>query len=220
MSLWRGFQSSSWSCCSVAVGLVAVASQGLQYGEMVVAARHAVPTPAVDLAEWGGGAVGALGVVAVAVPTQQLPGELLPAAAVWALFTTALAVHDWHHHRVHTAACWAGTGLTAAAIAVSGPGRLAGSAVAVGILAGYCLLAWLVRPEALGFGDVRYAVLAGSLPGALAGAVAGVIILLAACVAALGIHTVARLSRRRASGTAFAFAPYLALGAGVALLLP
>lgn len=193
---------------------------GLQYGEIVVAARHDVPAPPVDVAEWGGGAAGALGVVAVAFATQQIPGELLPAAAVWALFTTTLAVHDWHHHRVHTAACWAGTVLTATAIAVAGPERLAGSAVVVGVLAGYCLLAWLVRPEALGFGDVRYAVLTGTLPGAVVGAVAGVTVLLVACVAALAVHTVARLSRRRAGGTPFAFAPYLALGGGVALLLP
>lgn len=199
--------------------LLAVASPGLQYGESVAAARHDVPAPPIDLAEWSGGAAAALGLLGVAAATEQILRELLPAAAVWALFTTALAIHDWHHHRVHTAACWVGTALTAAAIAVSDPQRLAGSAVAVAVLAGYCLLAWLVRPESLGFGDVRYAVLTGTLPGALAGAVSGVTILLVACVAALAIHTVARLSPWRLSGTPFAFAPYLALGGAVALLL-
>jgi len=112
---------------------------------------------------------------------------------------------------------------------LTGPGALAAVAIgaatdpaalraqlAAGVAAGgLLLLAALARPDGMGMGDVKLA----ALMGLCLGAAVAVALLVAFLAAALfGLAVVARRGLADGRRTTFAFGPFLALGAAVAIL--
>lgn len=122
----------------------------------------------------------------------------------------ALAVIDWRTHRLPDAITLPSYPILALLLAPTGhlPAALTGGLT----LAGLYGVLWLVRPDALGLGDVKLAGLAGMITGALGvdawltGALGGQF---------LGaLYAVALLAARRATlKSQFPFGPFILLGA-------
>ena len=110
----------------------------------------------------------------------------------------------WEEGRIPWGASWFGLGADASPVLVAGVSALLGAAVSFAVLVGFrALFSYLLRKEALGFGDVKYMAAVGALVGLegsawsfLTGVMAG---------ALLGIVNIVRMialvhARRRARG--------------------
>jgi leader peptidase (prepilin peptidase)/N-methyltransferase len=128
----------------------------------------------------------------------------------------ALAVIDWRTQRLPDAITLPSCPILAALLAPTG--HLAGALLGGLALAGVYGIMWLVRPAALGLGDVKLAGLAGMLAGTL-----GVDAWLVAAIGGqfLGaLYAIALLATRRGTlQTQFPLGPFILLGTLAALLL-
>mgnify|MGYP006279356935 CR=1 FL=1 len=138
----------------------------------------------------------ALSVIDIA--TYRLPDRIvLPTLCGAIVWVTAISLIDGHPERIRSA--------------------LAGAVVYFGVL----LLAHLVSPRGMGFGDVKLAALLGLLLGwVTSSAVDAVVLVLWAMLIGFAIGTLAGLVilLRRRSNRPFPFGPFLVLGTLVALL--
>jgi leader peptidase (prepilin peptidase)/N-methyltransferase len=133
--------------------------------------------------------------------------------AVYAWFFLAVAVIDLEHRRVLNRMLLAALPFAlAASLLLHNPPPLsavAGTALGFGVF----LLLALVRPGGMGMGDVKLAGLIGLMTG-----LDGVILAMTVGILAGGLAALALLASRRFDRKAtMAYAPYLALGAWVAL---
>ena len=133
--------------------------------------------------------------------------------AVYAWFFLAVAVIDLEHRRVLNRMLLAALPFAAAASLLlhrpAPSSALAGAAVGFGVF----LLLALARPGGMGMGDVKLAGLIG-----LATGLGGVILAMTVGIVAGGVAALALMAGRRFDRRAtMAYAPYLALGAWIAL---
>ncbi|WP_166848810.1 A24 family peptidase [Isoptericola sp. BMS4] len=149
------------------------------------------------------------------------PGWSTPALVVAAAAGAALGVVDARTHRLPNALTYPATGAVAALLLLAaladGTWVAAGRALAGGLaLGGLYLLLHLVSPSGLGRGDVKLAVMLGTVT-----AWSGWSALWAAALLPFvlgGLVAVALLVTRRASRTtAIPFGPFMLLGAAVAI---
>ena len=142
-------------------------------------------------------------------------GMTLEAAitALYAWFFLGVAVIDLEHRRVLNRMLLAAMPVVALMILASGTPSLRSSIAGAAIGFGVFLLAALLRPGGMGMGDVKLAGLIG-----LATGIAGVAIALAVGIVAGGLGGLVLMVAHRLDRRAtMAYAPYLALGAWVAL---
>ncbi|MEU8395692.1 A24 family peptidase [Nonomuraea sp. NPDC048892] len=134
----------------------------------------------------------------------------------FAVIGLALAVIDWRTSTLPDAITLPAYPITALALLPTGelPRALAGGAA---LVAAYGLL-WLVRPQAMGFGDVKLAGLIGMAAGALGWQA---VVLAAFCGQLLGaLYGLALLLTGRGTrDTQFPFGPFMLLGALTTLCL-
>ncbi|MGZ5341161.1 MAG: prepilin peptidase [Solirubrobacterales bacterium] len=149
---------------------------------------------------------------------SQLPGEpvasALMAASLFAVLAWCTAT-DLRDRTVPNAALGAGTVLGLAAIASAQPGLLDDRLAAALGAGGFLLAPALLFPGSMGLGDVKLAAMLGLFLGPA---------MVTALLAAFLAGTLAGLLLFARHGTAarkmtIPFVPYLALGAGLALLL-
>ena len=105
-----------------------------------------------------------------------------------------VGVIDLRTLMVPTRLVWPAAGVSAVLIGVSAAAEgdvaiLTGAALGAAVLAGALFLIWFVRPDGLGFGDVRLAVLIGLHIGALVGT-GGLILAVFAVVITMGVAAV------------------------------
>jgi prepilin signal peptidase PulO-like enzyme (type II secretory pathway) len=133
--------------------------------------------------------------------------------ALYAWFFLTVAVIDLEHRRVLNRMLLAALPLAAAVSLLGGhptpASALAGAALGFGLF----LVIALARPGGMGMGDVKLAGVIGLTTGVTGTLVALAVGILAGGVAALVILALARFRR----GVSMAYAPYLVLGAWVAL---
>ena len=133
--------------------------------------------------------------------------------ALYAWFFLTVAVIDLEHRRVLNRMLLAALPVIALVIMASGTPSLRSSIAGAAIGFGVFLLTALLRPGGMGMGDVKLAGLIG-----LATGIAGVAIALAVGIVAGGVGGLALMVGHRFDRRAtMAYAPYLALGAWVAL---
>lgn len=161
--------------------------------------------PAVDAS---GGAV-----VGVASATDASGGAWLGLALV--LLLVPVAAIDLRSRVIPNALLAPGAAVAVALVAALRPQRLPEHVAAAAAAGGFFLAAALVRPSAMGMGDVKLAAVLGLFLGR--GVAAAVLVALVAGTVA-GAVVVARRGVRAGRTTAIAFGPCLALG-GLAGLL-
>jgi leader peptidase (prepilin peptidase) / N-methyltransferase len=150
-----------------------------------------------------GATVAALGAGWAAAPAAVLLVALVPVVVI-----------DLRHRLIPDLVVLPGAALAMAAAVAADPGRWwAPGAAALGA-AGFLLLPWLVRPAAMGLGDVKLALLIGA---ALGASVVAALAVAFAAAAALGAVLAARFGAR-ARRMAVPFGPFLAGGAVVGLV--
>jgi len=135
---------------------------------------------------------------AIDIATYRLPDRIvLPALCLSIVWFTAVSLVDGHPAQIRSA--------------------LAGAAVYFGVL----LVAHLISPRGMGFGDVKLAALLGLLLGWIAPSVLdAVLLVLWAMLIGFAVGTIVGLVilMRRRSNRPFPFGPFLALGTVGALL--
>ncbi|MFI7614749.1 prepilin peptidase [Nonomuraea terrae] len=158
-------------------------------------------------------------------PLTELATAALAALVAWqaglpyacfAVIGAALAVIDWRTYTLPDAITLPAYPIMALALAPTGelPRALAGGAV---LAAAYGLL-WFLRPDALGFGDVKLAGLIGMAAAALGWQALVAAAFLGQLYGALyGLSLL--LTRRGTRHTQFPFGPFMVLGAFTTLCL-
>lgn len=145
----------------------------------------------------------------------------LAIAVAAATFLGLLALIDLDTMRLPTPIVWGGVAVVGAievltAASRSDFGLLIDPLIGVAMIAGPLFAVWLVRPGAMGFGDVRLAVLIGLTAGWFGPPVAAMALLFAALgQSAVSVVVIARGGTRK---TKIPFGPFLALGAFAAVL--
>lgn len=151
-------------------------------------------------------------------PQPALPAFLAVAALGVPLARVDLAVHRLPDPLTRPALALAGVLLVVAALAGAGAAPLAhGLAGAAGLFAVYLVLA-LVRPGALGFGDVKLAAVLGLLLGWLGGRT-WFVGLTAGYVIAAGLGAFLLVTRRAGRRSLMPFGPAMLLGALLAVVV-
>jgi leader peptidase (prepilin peptidase)/N-methyltransferase len=144
------------------------------------------------------------------------------AVGAWLLVLLALAIVDARSHRLPKRLVWAGEAVSLATLAVeairANAPRILFMAVEGAVLAAALMLfLWLATKKTMGFGDVRLAVLLGTMLGL--GGLPEVVIGLSLGFVLAGVVALLGLALRRVnSSSAIAFGPYLAAGAAIVLL--
>jgi leader peptidase (prepilin peptidase)/N-methyltransferase len=164
---------------------------------------------------------GAAAVIAFALVATAHPAVLaLPGAALAPVAVVATAI-DLRHHRLPDrltggATVLLGPLVAAAALIESDVQIVVGAFAGAAVLAGFLLIVHLVSPAGMGFGDVKFGVPLGLAVGA--SAVAAVVVALAAGALLGAAAGALLLVRHRDRHRAFAFGPFLAAGAVLALV--
>jgi len=144
------------------------------------------------------------------------------AVGAWLLVLLALAITDIRAHRLPKRLVWAGEAVTLAALAVeairANAPRILFTAVEGAVVAFVLMLVlWFATKRTMGFGDVRLAVLLGTMLGV--GGVLDVVVGLSLGFVLAGAVVLVGLATRRVGGTsAIAAGPYLAAGAAIVLM--
>jgi leader peptidase (prepilin peptidase)/N-methyltransferase len=204
--------------------LAAAAASGLVAGALAAAAVERLPQgrPVLRPWPWGRGRRGPRAWPGVAVAGAAAasgavalsgPGARAVAAGVLLVALVPVVVIDLRHRLIPDAVVLPAAAAALAAAVAADPGRWWEPVGAAGGAAGFLLAPWLVRPEAMGLGDVKLALAMGAALGAavvpaLAAAFAG--------AAAAGVALAARHGRA-ARRMAVPFGPFLAGGAVVGL---
>ena len=153
--------------------------------------------------------------VATAVPVlARGPGWEAVAASALLLALVPVVLIDLRHRLIPDALVLPAAAVALAAAVAAEPARWWVPAAAALGAAGFLMLPWLVRPAAMGLGDVKLALAIGAALGAavVPALVAAFALAAAACAALVARHG------RRARGMAVPFGPFLAAGAMVGLL--
>jgi leader peptidase (prepilin peptidase)/N-methyltransferase len=142
------------------------------------------------------------------------PGWEAVAAAALMLALVPVVLIDVRHRLIPDAVVLPAAAIALAAAVAAEPARWWVPAAAALGAAGFLLVPWLVRPAAMGLGDVKLALVIGAALGA------AVVPALAAAFASAAAACAALLVRhgRRARGMTVPFGPFLAAGAVVGLL--
>lgn len=148
--------------------------------------------------------------------------SVVPAVLVFTAASLALAAIDLEHRRlpdpiVFTTLVLQGGLLVVAALVDDRPRSILMAAAGAAIAAGFLLTIWFALPKAIGFGDVKYGLVLGSLLGwfGLGHVVVGLFLgYLSGSIIGIGLMIV----KRKARGLIMPFGPALALGAWIAAL--